>query len=324
MLLELVASAMFVTALILFFNPPRQEPTVDNPGHDRRQRRQAYHYFGEPQETLEQSGIPPLSRIRFQPRSHLSLHLASIPALCWDEIARESGLQYVFAGDFAGHLGMPNEVLAIHRLEIIIDPSATANNHQILRNILRRHPDKLTITISGDSLIIMEHNNEEGYGIAVQLFVAGCPPCSFELIPPPFSSFYNAGNPRRDILPTYEFLSVPGDYRRLPVLRPHLLLQQRLLRFEETTADPSTRARNGNEIPMMRHFLRRAAEEFRAGQSVSFSSADVQDLPGIFRRWVRYAEAQGSHLTATEVQDAVVVGLLTAEDLRSLGFRNVA
>jgi len=324
MLLELVASAMFVAALILFFNPPRQEPTVDNPGRDRHQRLQAYNYFGEPQETLTQSGIPPLSRIWFQPRGHLSLHLASVSALCWDVIAREFGLQYMFVGDFAGHLGMPNEAFPIHRLEIVIDPSATANNHQILRNILRRHPDKLTITISGHSLIIIEHNNEEGYGIAVQLFVAGCPACSFELIPPPFSSFYNPGNARRDVLPTYEFLSVPGDYRRLPVLRPHLLLQQRLLRFEETAADPSTRPSNGNDIPMIRHFLGRAAEEFRAGQSVPFLSAHVHDLPGIFRRWVRYAEAQGSPLTASEVQDAAVVGLLTAEDLTTLGFGNLA
>jgi hypothetical protein len=318
MLLELFL--LVIAALVYYLNRPRQQPprqNIDPP--EVVQLQQQIFFFGAPEEVVARLD-PLLAPPGLQPRSHLSLLNSITPAFVWDRIAEESGLQYGFAGDFAGHLAMPNELLPIHQFEIVVDSSATANNHQVLRDILRQYPNEVTITQTGHSIIIMDCNGEEGYGIAVQVFVAGCPAYPSELIPPPASTFYHPGNDGFNPVPTYEYVPVPGDHRLLPILRPDLLLQQRLTRFEETAADPKTKTQNCTDIPMIRHFLGRAAEEFRERPSPPFSTAQRQDLPGIFKRWVRYAETQGNPLTAIEVQDGVVLGLLSAEDLVSLGF----
>jgi hypothetical protein len=319
MLLELILAVGTVFAFFYCFTRPRQQPPRQNINPP--EILEYTLFFGVPEEAVVGLNIPVLAPPGLQPRSHNTLLDSTTPAFVWDRIARDSGLQYGFAGDFAGHLAMPNELLPIHQLEIVVDSSATANDHQVLRDILREHPHEVTITQTGHSIIIMQYNGEEGYGIAVQVFVAGCPAYPSELIPPPTSTFYLPGNDGFNPVPTYQYVPVPGYDRHLPILRPDLLLQQRLTRFEETAADPKTKTRNSTDIPLIRHFLGRAAEEFRERPSPPFSTAQRQDLPGIFKRWVRYAETQGNPLTATEVQAGVVLGLLSAEDLMSLGFR---
>ena len=319
MFLEFVFILVASLLTFLYLYRPRQQPPPRNIGPREVQSFDLV-YFGAAEEAFARLDIPLFALPGFQPRSHLSFQDSTTPAFVWDRIARESGLQYGFAGDFAGHFGMPNEVLPIPQLEIVVDSSATANDHQVLRDILRQYPHEVGITQSGHSIIIMHRDGEEGYGIAVQVFIAGCPAYPSELIPPPASPFSHPGNDGFDRVPTYHYLPVPGDYRRLPILRPDLLLQQRLTRFEETSSDPKTKIRNSNDIPMIRHFLGRAAEEFRGLPSPPFSTAQRQDLPEIFKRWVRYAETQGNPLTATEVQEGVLLGLLSAEDVMSLGF----
>jgi hypothetical protein len=319
MLVELLALVATILFAYIGYRLRQQPPPQDIHPPEGLQHRLVF--FGTPEQALAELDIALLAPPGFQPRSHLSLLDSTTPALVWDRIARESGLQYGFAGDFAGHLGMPNELLSIHQFEIVVDSSATANDHQVLRDILRQYPHEVTITQTGHSIIIMHYNGVEGYGIAVQVFVAGCPAYPSELIPPPSSAFYIPGNDGFNPVPTYEYVPVPGHDRRLPILRPGLLLQQRLTRFEETASDPKIKTRNSTDIPMIRHFLGRAAEEFRGRPSPPFSTAQRQDLPGIFKRWVRYAETQSYPLTATEVQDGVVLGLLSAEDLVNLGFQ---
>ena len=81
-------------------------------------------------------------------------------AVCfWHDAARQFNLDYALVGSIVARLRTYTyEELQINSIEILVRPTALANNAQILRDIKDRRPDILRLTNTNELVVIIEGN----------------------------------------------------------------------------------------------------------------------------------------------------------------------
>lgn len=213
------------------------------------------------------------------PRYDQALHAVSV----WDQIASNEGLQYCFVGSIVAR--MNGDDFQIFELEILVHPSVRANNWRRLTGIMNSYHNFLATTPSGRRIVVIEESQGMGRGIPMRFFDTGSVDYRDELIPPPGSYFHNAQHV--GLAQTYrgQFLPYPPPHNRcVPVLRFHLLLRQRILRFNPYSRDPEVRGQNRRDVDDIRVFLRGAA----ICHEPPFPDATAEVLLPVVRRWINY------------------------------------
>jgi hypothetical protein len=159
-------------------------------------------------------------------------------AVCfWHDAARQFNLDYALVGSIVARLRTYTyEELQINCIEILVRPTALANNAQILKDIKDRRPDILRLTNTNELAVIIEGN---------------------KLIRLHFSA---TGTKQ----PTYGRVCVVVDqfyYRWVPFIRCRDLLLQRLLRFNAYSTDNDQQRQNYHDITDIEVFLRCTARD---------------------------------------------------------------
>lgn len=195
-----------------------------------------------------------------------------------------------------------NNGFLVHDLEILVDPAVLANYCQRLDDIAHRHPNRMTIARSdryvNRHIIVIDENG--GRGIAVEFFATGTLEFPDPLVAPRDSHFRTRENINR--VETYRYQDAADQYqlRPLPILRFHLLLYQRLTRFDANSMDQDIAARNYRHIDDIVVFLH-ATSNPNFGDS-PLPPAMANSLLNNVRAWVRYAGISNHPTTPEELQ----------------------
>jgi hypothetical protein len=112
-------------------------------------------------------------------------------AVIWDQIASCKNLQYCFVGSFA--VGLMGNNLVIHELDILVNPSALADNAKMLCNIMDLYHDIFSINLSNRHNIAIRRAKKP-FRIAIRLFRTGREGFPEQMIPPPNSFFYHVAD----------------------------------------------------------------------------------------------------------------------------------
>lgn len=223
-------------------------------------------------------------------------------AFIWDEIADAEELEYVFVGSFAARFNAINNDFIVHDLEILVAPAVLANYHERLTDIMHRNPNRMAITRSDRGLNrhIIVTDEYAGRGIAVQFFATGTPEFPDQLVAPRDSHFRTLET--IDMVETYRFQDAADQYqlRPLPILRFHLLLHQRLTRFDTNSTDQDIAARNYRDIEDVVVFLQCTSNP-NFGDS-PLPPAMANSLLNNVRAWIRYAGISNHPTTPEELQ----------------------
>jgi hypothetical protein len=252
---------------------------------------------------------PPQRRARLQRPHRYYTHIknpefgeALSAAFIWDEIAEAEDLEYAFVGSFAARLNAINNEFLVHDLEILVDPAVLANYCQRLTDIMHRNPNRMAFTRSnrGASRHIIVIDEYAGRGIAVQFFATGTLEFPDPLVAPRESHFRTREN--IDMVETYRYQDAADQYqlRSLPILRFHLLLYQRLTRFDVNSTDQDIAARNYRDIDAIVVFLLCTSNP-NFGDS-PLPPAMANSLLNNVRAWVRYAGISNHPTTPEELQ----------------------
>jgi hypothetical protein len=161
------------------------------------------------------------------------LQEVQVAAYKWDHFATYNGLEYALVGSFAARL-QSGITFQLYDLEILLRPGVLANNKERLRELRRNWPGDQRLQITTDNgvtrdVIIIREN----IGIALVFIEAGTKGYPDLCFPPASNShshYTHAGQP-------YSYLDLGYQGIQVPVLRPHLLLQQRLSCFEANSTD---------------------------------------------------------------------------------------
>ena len=246
---------------------------------------------------------PAAVRPRHERKFHIYEHIRDpwynellCAANIWDQIAYMEKLQYAFIGSFAARLN--GDDFPVYELEILVDPSALADNSKRLTDIMDAYFELLTITSSNRHILVIGDKEGIGLGIAMRFFQTGSPEYPEEFVPPRESYFRNADHEGQTC--TYRGQALPYQYphnRFVPVLRFHLLLRQRLLRFDPESADENIRLQSLRDVYEIRTFLRCAVRE----RDPPFSVEDVNKLLPIVKSWIRYTRIIGLPTSREEI-----------------------
>jgi len=217
-----------------------------------------------------------------------------VGAHLWHQIACYANLQYSFVGSFVARLNTFDN-FTVHELEILVDPSALANDARTLNDIMYMFPEFLTVTPSNRHIIVIREN----VGIAMRFFATGTEEYPDHFVPPPDSYFHNTEHVGRDQTyrgQTLSYFPPPYDIY-VPVLRFDLLLRQRLLRFDAYSTDPDVQWQNQRDVNDIKNFLR-CTFVYR---EPSFPAATAATLLPIVRDWIRYTRILCLPITHEEV-----------------------
>ena len=104
-------------------------------------------------------------------------------AVClWDDAARLFGLDYALVGSIVARLrAYINEELQINSIEILVRPTALANNAQILKDIKDQRPDILGLIGNTNELVVIIEGNKL---IRLHFFATGTKHYPKDFIPP--------------------------------------------------------------------------------------------------------------------------------------------
>jgi hypothetical protein len=208
-----------------------------------------------------------------------SFSMVELAAYIWDGIAESEDLEYAFSGSFVASLNGGR--FQVHDIEIVMDPSVWQTDR--LTDIMYRHSQCLTVTSTNRNIVIVPNTN---LGIALRFSETGTSQYPDPLIPPPDShrrTSAHANSPTG----TYHHQVLPSFNKPVPVLRFHLLLKQRLERFEPDSRDREVQLRNNLEAEDIKVFLRCAAIH----GDPPFSTADSSRLSYKARRWLQYSRS---------------------------------
>jgi hypothetical protein len=223
-------------------------------------------------------------------------------ALIWDEIAESEGLEYAFVGSFAARFNANrNEEFQIYEIEILVEPAVLANYCETLTEIMRRNPNRMTITASdrgANRHIIVIDEDGAPQGIALQFFATDTLEFPDPLVAPRESQFHAPESIQ--LKPTYRYQLV-NNYRPLPILRFHFLLYQRLTRFDVNSTDRDICARNCRDIDDIKVFLRCTFMKTEY-DDCPFPPAVANSLLNTVRAWVRFADNCDYKTTEKELQ----------------------
>ena len=164
------------------------------------------------------------------------------------------------------------------------------------------NPNRMAIARSDNGMNrhIIVTDEYAGRGIAVQLFATGTPEFPYPLVAPRDSHFRTLET--IDMVATYRFQDVADQYqlRALPILRFHLLLHQRLTRFDIHSTDQDIARRNCSEIEDVVVFLHCTSNP-NFGDS-PFPPAMANSLLNKVRVWIRHAGINNHTTTPEELQ----------------------
>jgi hypothetical protein len=219
--------------------------------------------------TYDQLVLPNLSQLRDA-------------AYKWDQIAKNSALDYAFTGSFVALLS--GAIFDIQRIEILVGRNATADSAQTLRDIWDNEVYLAISTHSNQAIILVTENK----GIAVQFFAPGEHGYPESLVPPsPVSA--TTGAPYADLEPNFRLKdlghqSVPAYL--VPVIQARVILKRKLLRFNFNPTDQNQVMKN-----------RRDCIEINALLNCTASDGDDRFPPDvvfilfpIIKYWIPYAK----------------------------------
>jgi len=216
-------------------------------------------------------------------------------ALLWAEIAEREGLEYAFVGSFAARYNAGTNNFLVHDIEILVAPETLVNNCERLTAIMHRNPNRLTITPSESGanrhIIVIDENAARG--IALQLYVTGTFEFRDRLIAPRELLVRDADI---GLTATYRYQSAPYPNQniRFPILKFHLLLQQRLVRFDVNSNDQDICARNYRDIDDIQTFLHCTS----GCRDYPFPPAVANNLLNTVRTYIRYAGGKCNRRTS--------------------------
>jgi hypothetical protein len=181
-------------------------------------------------------------------------------AVCfWHDAARQFNLDYALVGSIVARLRTYTyEELQINCIEILVRPTALANNAQILKDIKDRRPDILRLTNTNELVVIIEGNKL----IRLHFSATGTKHYPRNFIPP--IAWQTPTAEHLYLQPTYGRVCVVVDqiyYRWVPFIRCRDLLLQRLLRFNAYSTDNDQQRQNYHDITDIEVFLRCTARD---------------------------------------------------------------
>ena len=217
-------------------------------------------------------------------------------AYIFDQISHRAAFAYACVGSFAAQF-LSGFDYQIYDLEVLIDK----NDVQRLGNLAWDFPEYLAVTATRQQIVVIRGNK----GISMQFSTTGDGPGDYTnaLIPPRNSAARTVLHGTSDATFSYRSLNYPQNDRAVPVLQPHLLMRQRLLRFNPRAIDYLEVKRLQRDIDDIRVLLKCTK------QTLPVTLFEANRFLPIVKEWLVFAESNGL-LTSWEDVNA----------WRSLGF----
>jgi len=248
---------------------------------------------------------------RYRVRDYPNVREAACSAIIWDEIAARRQIRYYFVGNFAAHLFAPeHETIPIYRLEIVVDRQHMANPTLL---------DDLSQASAG-RLIIDQNGNDTTYWINLEPGAPQSYVIQAVFITSDGDWYPDLSTPSRTALGTldyaHEFAQLPDDPQHtVPVLRCHMQLRQKLLRYERVSLDHREARKYKNhqemaaDIGHIRHLLR----HINAFDYPPYFQHDIVRLTEIVKSWIKFADKVGAPITREELAQWSKVGIWLEE-----------
>jgi hypothetical protein len=200
-------------------------------------------------------------------------------AYLFDQIAEYSSIEYVFGGRIGAVLG--GKTCQIHGIEIVLTPSAMANNEARLTAMANARSEYFAVTPLNYFIIVIKDNK----GVALQFHTKGMHGYP-DFIPPYHESRLRTAE-HRHLQPTFQLHSLGySDDRQVPLLLSRVLLEQRISRFDPYTTNPDHIDQNQRDIEDIILYLTCTASDL----DEEFTPHDSARLLPIVRTWIQYAE----------------------------------
>ena len=234
---------------------------------------------------------------------HPTIYQLGLAAQRWKQVLDEldPGLKYAFAGSFIARAtsGVDMEV---QEIELVFEASTLANNGERLNRIYNTYPNLFGVDDRNPRhhLILVDVPGRKG--IAARAFALGTDGYPDAFVPFPY---HPLGVPGPE--PTQHLLHLSSIDARLtetiPILRIHLILQQRLFHYHPDALDKSQAIRELGEIPCI---LRTIAKSRTVPQ---FAPGFRADLTYRVRSWILFADNHFVPTTPEDVRTWRLLGL---------------
>jgi hypothetical protein len=234
----------------------------------------------------------------------------------WDQIAEKEGLKYAFVGRFVARLVSKSDFL-VQELEILLEPRVLENNGALLRRIFDEYIEYFGVDGPSPAHHLILVDQPRRKGIAIRATCLGTDGYPYTLEPMLFHPLGLPPGPE----PTTHRINLttvdPSFSGTIPVLRAHLILQQRLLHFDFNAADQSQSIR---ELPEIESLLRHVA--LAPGTSMPQFRLELRpDLSAKVRAWIYFADGLFVKTGPADVATWRRLGLDITDDYISRVFR---
>jgi hypothetical protein len=249
-----------------------------------------------------------------------ALHQLISAALEWDRIAKTATrpIRYVFTGRFVARL-LSRQDFVVQEIEILLQPDLREDNGAVLRDLFDTNTDSLGVddAVPAHHLILVDTTNpDRRKGIAIRASCLGTDGYPDAFVP---YLFHPLGLAEPEATPTEHRLNLASIHPflsgNIPVLRAHLILQQRLLHFDFNAHDES---QNVREFPEVQALLRYVAQERPMPQ---FPPESRPSLSEKVRAWIKYADIRGVPTSHVDVATWRRLGLDIQDEYVSRVFR---
>jgi len=248
---------------------------------------------------------------QYRVRKYPHVREAACSAMIWDEIATRHQIRYYFVGNFAAHLFAPeHETIPIYGLEIVVDRQHMSNP-TFLDDLSQASAGRLIIDQNGNDTtycINLEPGTPQSYVIQAVFITSDGDWYPDWPAPSPMA-------PGALEYP-HEFAKLPDDPQQtVPVLRCHMQLRQKLLRYERLSLDYTETRKYKNhrelaaDIGHIRHLLRR----INAFDYPPYLQHDIIRLTAIVKGWIKFVDKVGAPVTREELEQWSNVGIRLEE-----------